>query len=172
MRCNLLRCILLNKLYLTKKNLFYDKILISFTNHNLTFDLFVGEDSPSIGQAGARYIPSLQCYVCQTNFDSHEALTLHIEHVQFHGYKKMCQICSKPFNSRSALKYHLSVVHSFYSNYKCDKCDRTFPTRTYLLDHARRHSEEASFVCPHCKKSYKHKSNLGTHLKYNRCGKL
>lgn len=92
--------------------------------------------------------------------------------VQFHGYKKMCQICSKPFNSRSALKYHLSVVHMFYSNFKCDICDRTFPTRSYLLDHSRRHSEVASFTCPHCKKSYKHKSNLGVHMKYNRCGNL
>lgn len=136
------------------------------------FGLFVDEASPSLGLSGARSSSPLQCYVCQSHFYSVEALMFHMDAVQFHGYKKMCQICSKPFNSRSALKYHLSVVHMFYSNFKCDICDRTFPTRSYLLDHSRRHSEVASFTCPHCKKSYKHKSNLGVHMKYNRCGNL
>ena len=104
------------------------------------------------------------CPTCGKSFSSKSNLT---KHMILHGEKKYgCPHCPKFFHLDVYLKEHITCVHYKIFKYQCNVCGRLLKSKTGLIAHTRifhaKNSE--AFPCTKCKKVFKQKGNLRSHM--------
>ncbi|XP_044307948.1 zinc finger protein 11-like [Varanus komodoensis] len=108
------------------------------------------------------------CSVCEKSFSRRSSLNRHLKiHSSERPYK--CSTCGKCFIEKSALTVHIKKIHMHKSqskkeHYECPECGESFVTRTSLSEHQRAHTNETTYPCPVCEKSYMEERYLVRHL--------
>ena len=106
-------------------------------------------------------------YRCRWCGSAHETKEARNEHIKQHlgSFVKICDVCGKGFKSRFGYRTHYLMYHSAEGQNlpRCKTCGKVFPTTNRLMIHERVHSDERSFVCNVCFRSFKHNSNLQKH---------
>jgi len=124
-----------------------------------------------------------RCNICEHNFNSKPELRrhrrdMHKEELAALGYEGMvkdkdCPYCEKKFDSSLRWKIHIFGRHKdmrhlhpdIQPRVSCDECgEGFFDNQTLRLHVQKNHSDVSMSQCPHCPKSYKHKSALSQHL--------
>ncbi|XP_055370787.1 zinc finger protein 510-like [Condylostylus longicornis] len=109
-----------------------------------------------------------KCHICNKNFTQKTGLNRHILiHTGERPYK--CDKCGKKFSQSKSLKFHMAV-HGINNSFNCTICHYKFIKAENLKIHMReKHSagsETTSLhVCEFCKKSFKLRYSLNTHIK-------
>ena len=118
----------------------------------------------------------------EKNSFSHCGLILNEETEQKNHSRKVhseripCSICEKMFANKSNLIRHKNTVHNIKPNVtQCDQCGVTLNRADNLKNHAqicsikekKKSRTQVQFNCRYCSKTYKHRSNLYRHIKYN-----
>lgn len=105
---------------------------------------------------------------CGQTFNSSSTLQTHIRKVHRELKRDYeCPECHKIFLNPSQLKYHRQGVHHVGPPmlYSCSICSKECFSRGKLNSHMSTHSEERSYQCDQCERSYKTSGNLWTHKK-------
>ncbi|XP_076389687.1 uncharacterized protein LOC100882515 isoform X11 [Megachile rotundata] len=105
------------------------------------------------------------CPFCGKHFSSALIVEDHVAFVHRKPYK--CNDCKKAYQTERALEKH-KVIHQPDYFFKCDICNAKFKKRYSVKRHNLRvHSgdDESKFVCEHCGRSYKVKTDLTLHVK-------
>lgn len=91
---------------------------------------------------------------------------MNIHHQTKHSkeYVGYCRLCCKGFKSNLGYELHKKMHDGETGSFEqCTVCGKLFHGQSRLITHMRCHSEEKTFVCLVCNKSYKHKKNLQQH---------
>eukprot|EP00057_Strongylocentrotus_purpuratus_P016715 XP_011671189.1 PREDICTED: zinc finger protein 271-like [Strongylocentrotus purpuratus] len=127
--------------------------------------------------------PSLQCFFCDCSFSIECHLTRHLQfHVGMKTYDTFhCSLCKKSFLSKSDLVKHKTKCTG-EKPYECIHCTSTFAKQTDLKVHIRTHNQVKNILtvqtqdqtehsygqsqsqCPYCKRAFKTKSTLDSHI--------
>ena len=88
-------------------------------------------------------------------------LQVHEENVFF-----KCQYCEKKYKSKGELRKHMAKHTGIRNNpSKCDICEKTYSESSYQKQHIRTvHSSDRPFTCGQCRKTFKSKSDLTSHM--------
>ncbi|XP_046141158.1 zinc finger and SCAN domain-containing protein 12-like isoform X11 [Osmia bicornis bicornis] len=105
------------------------------------------------------------CPFCGKRFINDLMVEDHVAIVHCKPYK--CDMCKKAYQSERALEKH-KVIHQPDYFFKCDICNAKFKKRYSVKRHNLRvHTgdDESKFVCEHCGRRYKVKTDLTLHVK-------
>ncbi|XP_023230681.1 zinc finger protein 91-like [Centruroides sculpturatus] len=116
------------------------------------------------------------CDICGKNFSQSGNLTIHKRtHSKERPFKCSCGYATtRKFHLLSHVKrLHPNAIASDIitiprkesKDHKCNKCGRSFPWLSTLTKHLISHEKSRPFSCDICKKTYKHKNDLKTHMK-------
>eukprot|EP00057_Strongylocentrotus_purpuratus_P025392 XP_011679866.1 PREDICTED: zinc finger protein 260-like isoform X2 [Strongylocentrotus purpuratus] len=126
---------------------------------------------------------SLQCFFCDRSFSKECHLTRHLQsHVGIKTYDTFhCSLCKKSFLSNSDLVKHKTKCTG-EKPYACIHCTSTFAKQMDLKVHSRTHNQVKNILtvqtqdqtdhsysqsqsqCSYCKRAFKTKSNLDSHI--------
>ena len=135
---------------------------------------------------GGKKSERFKCRICGKLLADKNSLRKHEEVVHFNIRRFECNFCCKRFATKIDLEDHFNAIHGIGKSSVCEICGLLLANRHSLRTHKLLHSEgkESSFKCPHCPKSFRHKSTCKKHisrihefepakkLKCNHCGKL
>lgn len=108
------------------------------------------------------------CSHCGKVYAHKQSLQNH-EGVHKGVYKFRCEICNKGLHKRYELNVHMES-HRGIKPEMCSKCGKQFSLRSNRKRHERSClmkglcAKEALYICPHCGKSCKRKSDLNDHM--------
>lgn len=104
------------------------------------------------------------CYHCDKRFFTKSALTAHIVTKHLPQESVKCDLCEHSAPNILALRQHKAKKHST-KIYGCEICGKMFPSR-YTLEnsHMTSHTDDRSFVCSSCGKTFKRYVNLRQHM--------
>ena len=71
--------------------------------------------------------------------------------------------CDKAYHRNSELLRHVRTSHLGLRPFTCTECSRKFQSVTTLNNHMASHSDERSYACDKCDKTYKYKQDLAYH---------
>ncbi|XP_052817249.1 zinc finger protein 93-like [Mya arenaria] len=116
--------------------------------------------TPVLGRPMKKHV----CQFCQKVFWHKGQYNIHIRvHTNERPYS--CSICNATFRKSSSLKEH-AVRHS--SSFVCSHCGKGFVSSYTLSTHENLHlhlsNTQKVHKCPHCEKSYTHRSPLRRHI--------
>ncbi|KAH9514979.1 hypothetical protein Btru_021566 [Bulinus truncatus] len=111
--------------------------------------------------------PVFKCNECSEEFYRKYLLTKHKRDVHYGRPYLKCRLCEYGAPQESALKKHSREVHGESCPFRCLREGCTFKTTRYfsLESHMLIHSEEKTFVCDKCDKSFSQKAGLESHKK-------
>ncbi|XP_033333899.2 zinc finger and BTB domain-containing protein 41 [Megalopta genalis] len=103
------------------------------------------------------------CRICQIVYDTQQSLDTHVRRVHEKPYR--CLHCHDAFMSKRAYKEHMKT-HKTKTPVGCPFCQQRFKRMFGLRQHQIRvHSTiEPKFVCDHCGKRFKLKSDMSLHI--------
>ncbi|XP_014368415.2 zinc finger protein 729 [Papilio machaon] len=113
---------------------------------------------------------SCYCEICDQRFGSPAGLQLHLSrgHNRFGQAFPECDICGRIFTRKQNITSHMITVHlqSGRPDIRCHLCEKTFTTERNLKRHKNQlHNPNAEYpICDMCKKVFKSKSALITHI--------
>lgn len=102
----------------------------------------------------------LTCPDCGVPANSVPDLKEHCE--KFHSCVAFCIPCVKPFISLTGYSYHQRM---HIGGTSCDICGQIVQSEAHLKRHKLKHSTDREFACPGCRKFFKLKFNMKTHMK-------
>ncbi|ESP02639.1 hypothetical protein LOTGIDRAFT_199557, partial [Lottia gigantea] len=104
------------------------------------------------------------CHECGKAFNSVSNLN---KHVKTHGEKRYaCDVCGKRFHYEAYVRTHREMVHEKKYTFQCNDCGKVLTSKQGLISHNRQfHTENPpSYHCPTCKRGFKQRGNLRTHM--------
>ena len=108
------------------------------------------------------------CILCKEVFSDGNCLLHHLksQHDEMNRFSRgTCLLCCRNFKKKGYLENHLISHGDKKLLYKCPHCDKIiFKYKSALDKHILMHSDDRSFVCTVCKKSFKRKYNLSSHV--------
>ncbi|XP_068204435.1 uncharacterized protein [Palaemon carinicauda] len=113
-----------------------------------------------------------KCNKCSSSFASPKYLTQHKKRVHDRKGSVRCEECNATFTRKETLRSHLRI-HKGSDQYVCEQCGAAFNQRATLTRHIRIHLNLAtddespskeSFTCKFCKKVFKTKTSLDSHV--------
>ena len=118
---------------------------------------------PSRHQTDESALQEYQSFICMECGMRPLSLIELKEHYELkHSCVAFCMTCRKPFKSNQGYVYHMSMHEGGRS---CDICGKVVQSETHLKRHKLTHSDHKSFACPLCRKRFKHKYHMKTHMK-------
>uniref|UniRef100_A0A6P7F0G0 Zinc finger protein 567-like n=1 Tax=Diabrotica virgifera virgifera TaxID=50390 RepID=A0A6P7F0G0_DIAVI len=126
------------------------------------------EDHKIFHKSQEKYTPN-RCSVCFLEFGTNRQLLVHM---QTHDTKSLvlfkkhkCATCNLTLPFKKNLEQHMENVHSSeQKSYLCNDCGRSFPTVARLTQHMKIH-KEGQYECPFCKKIFKQKQTMTIHIR-------
>ena len=106
----------------------------------------------------------LRCYFCGKISTTQEEHDYHEqEHEGEQTYK--CRKCEAKFLTKEDAREHLTKAHSSEEkSFHCTTCFKSFKNRYQLILHTRSHTGEKPFECPECNRCFSISSNLQKHM--------
>ena len=111
--------------------------------------------------------PDHKCEHCGKHFIELYKMKLHVQTVYFNQHPYQCDKCEKSFQTRRGLKDNIRVHHEEQVEVECQKYEKKFGFGNEI--HLRAHYQQShrtqnnSFVCDSCGKSFKLKQSLKMH---------
>uniref|UniRef100_A0A336LW72 CSON006329 protein n=1 Tax=Culicoides sonorensis TaxID=179676 RepID=A0A336LW72_CULSO len=113
--------------------------------------------------------PTFICEYCGKSYVRKDNLKLHIishqETSQEPQNIHICPICNSKFYYKSTYQNHLTTVHSNNRSFKCDLCDKSYKRQDSLNQHRLLHENKRSFECEICGSCFNRKFSLTNHMK-------
>ncbi|XP_053396943.1 zinc finger protein 37-like [Mercenaria mercenaria] len=106
------------------------------------------------------------CSLCGKSFKGTYSLQRHMRNAhEDTGVRYTCPECKKEFSQQQIFKQHLKIHKKAYTCF-CETCGKGFLSKFKMMEHARTHTGEKPFSCPHCL-TYKSatKTNLQKHMR-------
>ncbi|XP_028128802.1 zinc finger protein OZF-like [Diabrotica virgifera virgifera] len=111
-----------------------------------------------------------RCSVCSVEFTTTRKLLVHMQEkhgdnslIKFKRYK--CIECNLTLPFKKNLDSHMQHVHlSQQRSFLCDDCGRSFPSISPLTQHMKIH-KEGQYECSFCNKKFKQKQSLKLHIR-------
>jgi len=94
------------------------------------------------------------CAACDTEFDSAELLSQHMEEEHVDLDQQICRICGKTFMHVASLRSHMRC-HTGRMPFQCETCGKACRTRRDLKEHRAVHSSNKPHVCATCGKQFR-----------------
>lgn len=102
------------------------------------------------------------CQICGAYFDKKSLLHAHMKTHPFEETRNfICTICNHAARNAYNLRRHMQT-HSNDRSFECPICQKTFHPR-YAKDHMKSHTEVRKHKCPDCGKRFKRKYALKQH---------
>ncbi|XP_078037449.1 uncharacterized protein LOC144470323 [Augochlora pura] len=117
----------------------------------------------SVKQEDAMLDVRNMCRICEIVYNTPQSLNTHVRRVHEKPYR--CVHCHEAFVSKRAYKEHMKT-HKLKTSVGCPFCQQRFKRMFSLRQHQIRvHSTiEPKFVCDHCGKRFKLKSDMSLHI--------
>lgn len=111
------------------------------------------------------------CPFCEKHFDNAKKVENHVIYVHRKPYK--CDMCKRTCHTARALEEHKMIHRSDYF-FECNICRVKYKSEDSLKRHnMRTHSDyESKYICEHCGRSYKLKTDLTHHVKRSHASEL
>ena len=104
-----------------------------------------------------------KCDHCGKILSDKYVLEKHLKNHSDSRKKYPCDICGKDYSDKNVLKKHKAFVHNGVTKLQtCSICKDQFK---YLEHHMKVHSQNITFSCDTCGKSFRRKNTLNTHKK-------
>nr|CAI5865333.1 unnamed protein product [Callosobruchus analis] len=108
--------------------------------------------------------PSFKCYYCHKAFHRRSNCN---DHMRLRK-RFSCSSCPRSYKRKCDLVRHTRYECGKEKTFRCDYCDKAFHLKTNCRAHMLQRYKR--FACTTCRKSYKRKAHLSSHVRYE-CGK-
>lgn len=110
------------------------------------------------------YLSTLQCALCNMNFNTKKKFRVHLynQHRQFH-----CKVCDVTLEKESRYRQHIAAVHKVKKRVKCDLCYKDFTNKVTMERHKRTMHfciKGNKHKCPQCDFETFNKNYLKLHM--------
>jgi len=109
--------------------------------------------------------PTYQCPHCDQTYPEQPQLTTHVQCVHEKVKNYICPECSKAFYTQNNLDIHTLMRHTGELPYTCSMCDYTCGSNEALTKHVQCVHEEKTHRCQLCKKGFRSKEGLNSHMR-------
>uniref|UniRef100_A0A1I8P0V6 C2H2-type domain-containing protein n=1 Tax=Stomoxys calcitrans TaxID=35570 RepID=A0A1I8P0V6_STOCA len=111
----------------------------------------------------AKWMPMLDCYVCQAQFPIFSDLKCHME-VKHPANEVYVTCCNRRFKFRCLLEEH-AIMHLYPRGFECSQCKNSFRSRSSLAHHKQNIHKGKTSKCQFCSQTFAGRSSLYSHLK-------
>ncbi|XP_035713250.1 oocyte zinc finger protein XlCOF19-like [Folsomia candida] len=106
-----------------------------------------------------------RCDQCGKQFSLNHNLTIHKRIHSADARRFKCTECDQALTTEKSLVIHKNTVHRKMKEFACLECAKKFGRKGDMVTHVSGVHAKIRHPCPHCRKTYTTKCNLGTHLK-------